>query len=308
MVCAQAVLAQNPSSRPLRFMVGNPPGGGQDIIARMVGAKLSEVLAVPVVVDNRPGASGNMAAEMVARAPSDGQTLLMIGFANTTNVGLFKQLPFDLLQDFAPVTLVGESTNYLVVPATSRISTVGDLISEAKTNPGKLNYASGGNGTAPHLGSELFKRMAGIDIVHVPFKGGGQSMTALVTAQVDMLIVNPLAGLPQIKAGRIKAVAVTSLKRVAPTPAVPTVAEAGLAGYELISWWGIVAPARTARPVIQRLDALIAQALRHPDLRERFDAQGIDTAASTPEIFATFLRQEVSKWTKVIRDAGIAPI
>lgn len=303
-----SVPAQTYPSRPIRFVVGNPPGGGQDIIARLIGAKLTESFSVPVVIDNRPGAAGNVGAALVSKAPPDGHTLLMIGFANAMNVGLFKKLPFDLLQDFSPITLVGESTNFLVVPATSRIVTVKDLISEAKANPGKLNYGSGGNGTAPHLGTELFKRMAGIDIVHVPFKGGGQSMTALIAAQVDMLIVNPLAGLPHINAGRIKALGVTSLKRSSTAPNVPTVSESGLAGYEVISWWGVVAPPKTSKQVVTRLNSTIVQSLQHPDIKTRFDSQGIETAAGTPEAFLAFLKQEVRKWTKVIREAGIEPI
>jgi tripartite-type tricarboxylate transporter receptor subunit TctC len=294
--------------RPIRFVVGNPPGGGQDIIARLLGARLSETFSVPVLIDNRPGAAGNVGAEIVSRAPADGHTLLMIGFANATNVGLFRKLPFDLLKDFVPIALVAESTNFLIAPASSRAGSVGELIAEAKANPGKLNYGSGGNGTVPHLGMELFKRLARVDIVHIPYSGGGQSMAAVLGRQVDMLIVNALAGVPQLKGGKVKALGVTSLKRSAVAPGVPTVAESGLPGFEVISWWGVVAPTGLPPAVLTTLNAAIAQALKHPEIRGQFDAQGIESAAGTPEAFGRFLREEVGKWSRVIRDAGIQPM
>jgi len=307
-VCSTASAAESYPNRPIRFVVGNPAGGGQDILARAIGAKLSNAFSVPVVVDNRPGAAGNIGAEVVSRAAPDGYTLLMVGFANATNVGLFKQLPFDLMRDFASVALVAESTNFLVVPGSSRIASVRNLIADAKAAPGKLNYASGGNGTAPHLGSELFKRMAGVDIVHVPFKGGGQSIVSVIAGQVDMLIVNPLAGLPHIREGRLKALGVTSLKRSPAAPAIPTVAESGLVGYEVISWWGVLAPAKTPQGIVTRLHQSIGDALQQPDIKARFESQGIDVSTGTPAQFRVFLQNEIDKWTKVIRETGIDPI
>ncbi len=295
-------------SRPIRFVVGNPPGGGQDIIARLLAARLSETLAVPVLVDNRPGAAGNVGAEIVSRAPADGHTLLMLGFANATNVGLFRKLPFDLLRDFTPVALVAESTNLLIAPAAGRFATVRELVSEARTNPGRLNYGSGGNGTVPHLGMELFKRLAGVDIVHIPYGGGGQSMAALVGGQVDLLIVNALAGLPQLRSGKVKALGITSLKRSPVVPNVPTISESGVPGFEVVSWWGVAAPAGLPLPALSTINKAIAHAVSHPDIRSQFDAQGIDSATGTPEAFGRFLQDEVRKWSKVIRDAGIQPM
>lgn len=301
-VLAQATTYPN---RPIRFVVGNPPGGGQDTIARMIGARLGEGFAVPVVVDNRPGAAGNVAAELVARAPADGHTLLMIGFANTANVGLYKKLPFDLLKDFSSIALVAESTNFLITPATSRFVTLKDLISHAKSAPGKLNYGSGGNGTVSHLGAELFKRMAGINVVHIPYRGGGPSMAALVAAQIDLLIANPLNALPQIKAGRAKALAVTSRKRSSAAPNIPTVDEAALTGFEVISWWGVVAPRNLPTPIVLKLNAAITQSLDYVEIKRRFEAEGIEPVAADPKALTKLMHEETAKWTKVIREAGI---
>jgi len=295
-------------NRAIRFIVTSPAGGANDIQARTLGAKLAEQFPQPVLIDNRAGASGMIAAEMVAKAPPDGYTVLMGTDATlAVNPHLFAKVPYDVQRDFAPISInVGINYVLLVHPSVPAKS-VQELIAFARAYPGKLNYASSGNGSAFHLGMELLKTMAGVDIVHVPFKGSALSVNAMLAGEVQVMLIGLTTGMPLAKSGRLRALAVASAKRSSIAPELPTIAESGLSGYDVDGWFGAVAPRGTPEGVIARLHDGFARALQQPELRERLASQGYEVIASTPEQMAAQIQSDARKWAKVIRDSGAKP-
>jgi len=301
---AAGAMAQPYPARSIRVIVGFPPGSGADITARVIGAKAGEALAQQVIVDNRPGAASNIAAELAAKAPADGYTLFIGTVANTINATLYPRLPFDFARDFAPVALTTAAPNVLVVHTSVPAKSVKELIALAKSRPGQLNYASAGTGTAPHLSGELFNAMAGVRMVHIPYKGSPPAVTDLLAGEVALMFSPSSTVLPHVKTGRLRALAVTTAARLPSLPELPTVAESGLKGYETITWFGFVAPAKTPQAIVARLNAEIVKVLALPDVRNQFAIQGIEVIGGTPEQFASYIRDEIAKWAKVIRLSG----
>ena len=303
----ESSFAQTYAVRPIRMIVAYPPGGGTDIVGRMMGQRLGENLGQTVVVDNRGGATGNIGTEIAAHATADGYTLLMGNVApNAINVSLFKKLPFDPVKDFAPVSLVAVTPNILVVQPSSPVKTVKDLIALAKSKPGSLNFPSAGVGSSSHLAGEMLKSMAGIDMVHVPYKGGGPALVALLSGQVQLMFATLPAAMPHVKSGKLRPVAVTTSHRSQALPELPTIAESGVPGYEAATWYGLLAPAGTPKAIVDRLHAEIVKILA-TDTRQRLAAQGFEPAGTTPAEFAGYIKSEIVKWGKVIKDAGIRP-
>ena len=301
---AMHVLAQTYPVRPVRMIVPYAAGGGADIVGRLLAQRLGEGWGQTVVVDNRPGASGNIGTEIVARAPADGYTLLLVGPNHTVNSSLYSKIPFDPIKDFAPVSLVTSAPYLLLVNPAIGVNSVKDLIALAKARPGKVLYASAGNGTAGHLGMELIKTMAGIDMVHIPYKGSPPALTDLLAGQVSAAFDNVLSAAPHVKAGKLRAIAVSTLRRSSALPEVPTVAESGLPGFEVAVWQGILAPAGTPKPLVDTLYSAIVRALGRPDMKERMAANGTEIIGSTPAEFATFIKSDLVKWAKVVKDSG----
>ncbi len=299
--------AQTYPDKPIRIFHGFQAGGGADVLLRTLLPQLSENLGQQVVVEYRPGAGGNIAMEAVARAAPDGYTLLMGTPGLAINPSLYASLPFDPLKDFAPVSLIGMVSNVLIVNPTVPAKDVRELIALAKAKPGKLNFASSGTGTSLHLAGELFKVSAGVDIVHIPYKGGAQAMTDVMSGQAEMMWNVLPSALPQIKAGSVKALAVTGKMRSDALPDVPTMREAGLADYTAVTWNGILAPAGTPKAIIARLNEAIVKALQTPEMKAKYAAIGQDLAWSTPEEFSAFIAEETARWNKVIRASGIKP-
>ena len=299
------VRAQDYPVKPVRMIVGFPVGGTADIVARIVSQDLGTRLRHQFVVDNRPGAGSVIGSEITARAAPDGYTLLMISSSHAINAGFNKKLPYDPVRDFAAVTLVASAPNVLVVYPALPVKSVADLIELARAKPGQLNFASSGSGGSSHLSGELLKRMANIDLTHVPYKGAAPALTDVISGQVQLLFPSLPTVLTQIKAGRVRAIAVTSTKRSATLPDVATVAEAGVPGYEATNWYGLLAPAFTPKPVIGKLNAAILAALRTTEVADAFAGQGADAMGSTPGEFESYLKSEILEWTKVIRDAGV---
>ena len=292
-------------SKPLRIVVGFPPGGNSDFVARAVGRGLGELWGQQVIVDNRPGAGGNVAAEIVAKAPPDGHTLLLGVFAHAVNPSLYAKLPFDALRDFAPVILCASSANILVVHPSLPAKTVRELIALAKAKPGAITYASAGNGTASHLAGELLKMRAGIDIVHVPYRGTGLAHTDLMGGRVTMFFAAMAGTLPSVQAGRLRALGVTTIKRWPGAPNVPTMVEAGMPGFEVNSWSGLLAPAGTPKEIVVRLNTEVARILRSPETAERLYSFGAEAIDNTPEEFAAYISAEFVRWAKVVKAAGL---
>ncbi len=303
-VCAGAA-AQSFPSGAVRIVVPFQAGGLTDILARMVGQQLSESLATPVVVDNRPGASGNIGADNVAKSPPNGQTLLMgsIG-TNAVNQLLYSKMPYDTIRDFAPITLAGYGTLLLVVNPSIPAKDLKQLLALARAKPGSLTYASGGSGASQHLAGELLKSMSKIDIVHVPYKGITQGVTDVVAGQVSMTF-DLATVLPHVKTGRLRPIAVANRARATALPDVPTIAEAGVPGYEASAWYGLFAPAGTPRETIARINADVVKALARADVKERLIGLGAEPGGNSPEEFAAFIAAEVTKWSKVVKEANI---
>jgi tripartite-type tricarboxylate transporter receptor subunit TctC len=301
-----STFAQTYPSRGLRIVVPFAAGGSTDIFARLVGDKLSTALGQPVVIDNRPGAGGNIGAELVAKSPPDGYTLLMATTGvMAINNALYKNLNYDAAKDLEPVSFIASITNVLIVPADSPLKSVGDLIAVAKAAPGKLSFASSGAGSSTHISGELFKSMAGIDLQHIPYKGSGQAMPDLISGRVSMMFENMPGAVSYIQAGKLNALAVTGLKRAPALPDVKTVAESGVPGYESLSWSGIAVPAGTPRDVIARLNREINAILATPEMRQKLSEQGAEAVGGTPESFTEHIKREREKWSRVVRDAGI---
>jgi len=303
---AAASGAETFPDKPLRLVVPFTPGGTTDILARLVGQKLGDALGQTVVVDNRPGAGGNIGADAVAKAAPDGYTLLM-GTLGTqvTNQFIYARMPYDSARDFAPVTLVANSPNVLMTNATLPVSSVADVIALAKREPGKINYASTSTGGSPHLSGELLDSMAGIKMQHVPYKGAAPAMTDLLAGQVNLMFDNLPSALAQIQSGKVKALAITGKQRSPILPKVPTVRESGLPGYEVNSWFGLLAPAGTPADRINKLQQAVAKALAQPEVRQRIEQLGAEPGGDGPAAFAAVIRADTTKWSAVIRQAGI---
>jgi tripartite-type tricarboxylate transporter receptor subunit TctC len=297
--------AQGYPNRPIRLVVPFPAAGTTDILARAVAQKLTEALGQAVVVDNRPGAAGNIGSDLVAKSAPDGYTLLMgtVG-THAINPSLYSNMPYDHVKDFVPVVLVAGVPNVLVVNPELPVNSVADLIKLAKAKPGTINFASSGSGTSIHLSGELFKTMAGVDMMHVPYKGSSPALTDLIGGQVQIMFDNLPSSLAQIKAGKLRAVAVTSLKRAPALPDVPTISESGLPGFEASSWFGVLAPAGTPAPIVARINGEVNKWLQSADARERLLGQGAEAAGGTPEQFASYIRVETEKWAKVVKASG----
>ena len=290
------------------MIVAFPPGGGTDIVARMLAPRLGEALGQSVLVENRGGASGNIGTELAARAAPDGYTILMGNVApNAINVSLFRNLPFDPVADFVPVSLVASTPNILVVHPSIPARTVKEVIALAKAKPGTLNFASAGVGSSSHLAGELFRILAGADIVHVPYKGAGPAMVDVLSGQVQLYFATMPAAMSHVKSGKLAPVAVTSSRRSQALPDLPTTAEAGVPGYEASTWYGVLAPTHTPAAVIARLHENIVKILAVPETRARLADQGFEPAGNSPEEFGAYIKSEIAKWGKVIGDAGIRP-
>ena len=304
-----SVLAQAASTYPsktIRIVVPFAPGGTSDVLARAIGQKLTEIWKQPVVVDNKPGAGGNIGAELVAKADPDGYTLLLLDVGTLTiSPAIYPKLGYDPIKDLAPITMVAVSPHALVVHPSVPANSVKELIAWAKANPGKINFASAGNGTAVHLAGEQFKLVTGIEMVHVPYKGGAQALTALVGGEVNMTLNGLLATLPHIKSGKIKALAIAGKTRSPALPDLPTVSEAGVPGFQSGSWQGLLTTAGTPKDVVAKLNTVVVQVLNSPELKERMAAQGADVVGDSSEQFGAFLRDEKVRWAKIVKDAGV---
>jgi tripartite-type tricarboxylate transporter receptor subunit TctC len=306
-LCVTSLLApaQPFPSRPVRIIVGFPPGGGTDIVARTLSPRLSEALGQPVVIDNRGGASGLVATELAAKSAPGGYTLFMGTLGNlSVNPLLFPKIPFDVARDFAPVTQVVSVTFMLYVHPSLPVKTVRQLIVLAQERAGQLNYASSGSGGAPHLAAELFNSLAGVKLVHIPYKGSGPSFTDLLSGQVPITFTTLTQGLQYVKSNRLRAVATLGPARTPVLPDVPTVSET-LPGYEVVNWFGLVVPVMTSRDVVARLHDDFIKVLQTPEVKEKLVAQGTDPVGSTPEEFGAFMKAETAKWARVIREANI---
>jgi tripartite-type tricarboxylate transporter receptor subunit TctC len=305
-IAADCALAQRYPSQPVRIIAPAPPGSPVDIRARWVAEQLSPALGQPVLVDNKPGAGGNLGAEAAAKSPADGHTLVVVHQGIVAiNPHLYERTGFDALKDFAAVTRIVDTTLMLMVPQASPVTSVSDLLRLAREKPGQLSYSSSGIGTPPHLAAELFRRMGGVAVVHIPYKGATPSMIDLLAGRVAFSIDSPASHGPHVKAGKLRALAVTSRERLAAFPEVPTMTEAGLPGYEYHGWIGLLAPAGTPAEIIRRLNAELVKALRSPVAKEWFAAQGGVAVGDSPAEFAAYIRAEYEKWGKVVREAGI---
>jgi tripartite-type tricarboxylate transporter receptor subunit TctC len=299
-LCGSAA-AQAYPNKPLRMVVPFPPGAGTDMLARTIASKLADSMGQPVVVENKPGGGATIGTDVVAKSAPDGYTLLLSTTSHAINPSVYAKLPYDTLRDFVTVTEVATVPTVLVVHPSVPANNIKELVAYAKANPGKLNMGSASSGTVFHLAGEYLKSMAGIDMLHVPFKGGGPAMTALLGGQVNVLFETTLTVTPQIKAGKLRALAVGSARRAPGMPEVPTVAESGFPGFSAENWYGVYAPAGTPRDIVMKLNAEIIKALNLPDVKERFASQGADLIGNTPEQHAAFLKTEMDKWEKIAK-------
>jgi tripartite-type tricarboxylate transporter receptor subunit TctC len=292
-------------NRPVKLVIPFPPGGPLDIVGRAIAQKLTDAWGQSVVVDNRPGAGGNIGADIVAKSAPDGYTILMGALStHAVNPSLYAKMPYDAVADFAPITLVAVTPNVLVVNATLPVNSAKDFIAYAKANSGKLAFGSGSNGSAGHLAGELFKVETGADIVHVPYKGGAPATQALLAGDTQFMFDNLANAMPQVKAGKLKALAVTTAQRSKLAPDLPTMAEAGLQGFDISTWFGLFAPAGTPKDIIAKWNAEVAKILNSPEMREKLVAQGAEPAPTTPEQFAAFVRSEIPKYAKIVKASG----
>jgi len=299
-----SAIAQPFPSKPIRFVVPFAPGGGTDLVARIVSPKLGDGLGQPVVVENRGGAGGQIGTAFTAKSPGDGYTIVIGSTPLAIGHSLYRNLPYDVLADFAPVSLLVMQPLLLVVSSTLPVQNLKDLVAMAKAQPGKLNYSSGGNGTGTHLSAELLKSMAGIDVVHVPYTGQAAALNGVLGGQITMVFDQPGTALGHVRGGKLRPLAVTSKARSAQMPETPTMEEAGLPGYVVDSWFGVFAPSTTPRPVVERLSAEFARAVRSPEVREKLTGAGFTVSGSTATEFDAFLRSEVTKWKRVIDVSG----
>jgi tripartite-type tricarboxylate transporter receptor subunit TctC len=296
--------ADNWPAKPITLVVPFASGGTTDIIGRTIGQKLGEALQQPVVVDNRPGAGGTIGAANVARASADGYTFLLATVAHTMAPGIYKTLPYDFTRDLDPVGLVALTPNVLLVNPSIPAKSVPELIAYIKAHPGKVNYGSAGIGSTEHLSGELFRSMTGTDIAHVPYKGGAPMMTDLIAGQIQMAIETSPSAAPHVRSGKVKALAVTTAKRSGAYPGVPTVGESGVKGYEVTTWFALMAPRGTPPAIEQRVGTELSKLLKSPDVQKRFEEQGVTAGDMTPAQLAAFIRAETEKWTKTARESG----
>lgn len=291
-------------NKPIKIVVPFPPGGAVDNLARVVGTKLTEALGQPTVVDNRPGAGGSIGSEVVAKSPGDGYTLLMGSTSSLSVVPNLQKVPYDAIRDFSPITLVAFVPHVLVINAQTPANNLQEFIALAKSKPGQLNFASVGNGTPHHIAGEMFKQMAGVNLVHVPYKGTAPALTDLVAGHVTMMSVELASALPFIKSGKLKALGVATPQRVSLAPDLPTVSEAGVPGFEVTSWYGVVGPAGIPPDVSKLLASTISKAVASPDVKEKLAGMGAFPVGGTPDEFGTFMKKEYAKWAKAIKDSG----
>ena len=305
-LCAAApsAWANGYPEKPVKLVVPYPPGGPTDIVARVVAQKLQEQMGQPFVIDNRPGAGGNIGAEAVAHSAPDGYTLVVATTAHAINPSLFPKLNYSLTKDLTPISQLTSGPLVIVTSPATPANNVKELISLAKSKPGGLSYASSGNGQSTHLSAELFNTMAGVKMTHVPYKGSAPALTDVMGRQADLMFDTMLSSMPHVKSGKLKALAVTSSQRSPSAPDIPTVAESGLAGYAAIAWNGLLAPAGTPPDVVNRLNAELKKVLETPEVRQRFEAQGFSAAWDTPAAFGSFLQSEVDKWGKAVKASG----
>jgi tripartite-type tricarboxylate transporter receptor subunit TctC len=303
--CISSAFAQSYPSKPIRIVVPYPPGGFNDTLGRTLAAKFTEAWGQPAIVENKPGANTVIGSDFVAKSPPDGYTLLIVAFPFAVTPSLLKNMPYDTVKDFAPVVWAATSPNALVVNPSLPVKSVAELIALAKAKPGTLSYASTGNGSSNHISMELFKSLAGVDIVHIPYKGSGPAVTDLLGGQVQLMFDNAPNVMPQVKAGKLRALGMSGARRSSFAPDIPTIAESGVPGYEVAVWFGLVAPAGTPRDVVMKLNAEVLRILAMPDVRERFQSQGVEPVGSTPEQFGEHIKGQMVKWAKVVKDAGV---
>ena len=305
MLAAAQALAQSYPTRPVRMLVPFAPGGTADIVARLVGARLAEHLGQPVLVENRGGAGGTIATALLAKSPADGYTLMTMHQGLAFNAALYSDLPYDTLQDLAPIAYLGATPNVLVVTNALPVRTLGEFLDYARRNPGRIAYGSGGVGSAGHLPVELLQSVTGTRLTHVPYKGSGPALTDLVGGQIQAMVATMPAAMPFVKSGKVRAIATSGAQRSPALPELPTLAEAGVTGYEYMPWYGIFAPAALPQPIAARLSGAAAKAISERQVRERLAQQGIEYREMTREQFAELVRADVAKWGKFIRDAGV---
>jgi tripartite-type tricarboxylate transporter receptor subunit TctC len=304
-LCVLTACAQDYPAKPIRVLVPNAPGGSTDILARIVGERLAEKWGQQVVIDNRPGAGGNIAAELAARSAPDGYTLFLGSMSTqAVNPGLYAKLPFDAARDFAPVSLVANSANLLLVHPSVPANTVKQLIELARAHPGQLNYSSSGSGSFNHMSAELFKIMARVDMTHIPYNGGAPALIALVRGEAQLVFITTAPALPFVRSGRLKALAVCASKRHPLFPALPTASESGLPGFEVGTWYGILAPANTRADIVTRLNAAIAEIVKTPATSRRLLDSGVEPAFNTPDQFALLIHRDTEKWAGLIKTTG----
>ena len=297
--------AQIYPSKPIHLVVPFAPGGAVDVLARAIGNPLSKLLGQPVIVDNKPGANGNIAPDFVAKSAADGYTVLIAANGLATNTTLFPDLAFNVARDFAPVVYIGYAPLILVAPQSFTAKTLADVIRQAKAEPGKLTYASAGSGTSGHLASEMLKNQAGIDVLHVPYKGGAPAIVDMLGGRIHFMMLDPLQAMPHINGGRLRAIAVGSPKRLPLLPDVPTISEAGLPGYEAVVWWGFLVPAKTPKEIVTRLNAEFNKAMADPGVHKKLEEMGTVVVGGTPEQFDHFIKAETDKWAAVIKKGNI---
>lgn len=292
-------------SRPIRFVVPIPAGGSTDVLAREIARRLQETWGQPVVVDNRPGAAGSLGADIVAKSPADGYTILLVNVGHVINASVYPKLPFDSIKDFAPVVLMAAVPLGVVVHPSVPVKSLPELIAYAKAHPGQLNFGSSGNGGASHLAGELFKSLTGVQLTHVPYKGSAPAVADLLAGQTQVMFPDMAVVVPHIKAGRVRPLAVATQKRLAVLPDVPTGQEVGVPGFEVAAWVGILAPASTPKEIVTKFNSEIVRILQQPDMREKLAAQGFDVIASSPEQFGVVMRADVEKFSRVVKAAGV---
>jgi len=297
-------LAQEYPVKPIRFIVPFPPGGATDAFARIIGQKLNDAWGQPVVIDNRPGAGGNIGADFAAKSPADGYSIIIVGPSHGANISLYSKLSYDPVRDFVPVTQVAAVQIFLVVHPSVPARSVKELVALARARPGELQYGSGGNGSSNHLATELLKSLSKIDIEHVPYKGT-ESVIGILRGEISLLFENLISVGAHIKSGKVRVIAVGGAKRFAAMPEVPTIAESGVPGYEMVLWFGVLAPARTPKPIVAKLNAEIVKALNLPDVRQRLSSQGAEAVGNTPEQFDALIKSEIRNWARVIKEAGL---
>jgi tripartite-type tricarboxylate transporter receptor subunit TctC len=304
-ISAGAFAQESWPSRPIRFILPFPPGGGTDILGRVIADRLSASLGQPVVIENRGGAGGNVGAEAAAKAAPDGYTIVLVAPSLAISPTLYAKLNYDPVRDFAPVSLVATVPNVMVTHPSVAAQTLQEFIALAKSKPGGMNFGSGGNGTSNHLAGELFNLVTGTKLVHIPYKGVNLAMNDVLSGEIHLVVIGIPAAAPHIKSGKLRALALIAPQRSRTLPEVPTIAEAGLPDFEVTTWYGVLAPAGTPRPIVARLNAELVRIMHAADLKERLDAMGTEPRTSTPEEFAAYIRQEIAKWGDVIRKAGL---